>query len=200
MYFRAERNPVSLFLILSILFFGMCFGTIQADSGPSWTSCPSQEGDGVLSCRMIRPPGRTAPVEQAFRAKSAPVCDVLPTLRHMSRRVSARFSRSGSFLSAVPAILFLVPVFFHTSRFYEGIQEITGRAVIIAYIHHQDGEKPHTPFFFQNRAVYCLQTNFEMKKEKKHEYIKPDYPDCRRSRRISFHRVYSNIPFRCSRI
>lgn len=143
MYHREKRSAICFLLILSMLFFGMCFDYAQADS---FLACQEESASQAGHSYAHPVPGlrfaaSSVPSEKAYVPKTFQTGRTILAPRPSVRRAGARMCRCAGFaLIAVDVLPRLFPPA-SGSDSHSIFREIISNTIIMTYIHSQDGQK-----------------------------------------------------------
>lgn len=148
MRLNAKRNSLSLLFLFCILFLGMCFGSIPADSLLECANPVSAAAGNTFPAASIDSPGKALPAEQAFEHKTLSHSDAVLSLRHTVRKSIFRIGRGNGSVFSFSLLPPRVFTFFTCSNPHEFFHDFISTTIIISYIHQKDGQKASSPFIF----------------------------------------------------
>ena len=134
MNFGRQKKSICFLLMICMLFLGMCFENIHADSS---FSCENT----TYTISTIRSAEETTLTKQVYYeetlAKEESIMDPQQAVRRIFSRISRGISLNLAFVDILPQIS---PIFY-TSLDCELAQESSSNTIIVNYIHHKDGKK-----------------------------------------------------------
>lgn len=130
----ARQKYISLILVISMFFLGMCYGNTQADSSLMYGIIHHTDSVFVNSCVDELP-------EQPSTDTTERMVSANAYLRQEGRRINTRINHVLSCLFLVVEFLSqMFPVIFACSVLSQ-TYHAAGNYVIIRYIHEKDGKK-----------------------------------------------------------
>ena len=139
MHHCKKRNPICFLLILSMLFFGMCFDAVQTDS---FLACREECTYGAVHAAPpgLHSAGRSVSPEKAYVPETFRT-DASILAPQSSSRSGGRICRSSCIPPSATDVLPLLFPPASGSDSHVVFREIISNTVIITYIHRQDGQK-----------------------------------------------------------
>ena len=129
-----QKKSLFFFIIIFMLFLGMCVENIQADSFFSYESS-AHSASTLLSGKRI------TLTSQEYKVESYSKNDFFTNSCSVIRRPFSRSNKSTALSLLFVDILPLIFPFIQTSCDYELTDESSCSTVIIHYIHRKDGKK-----------------------------------------------------------
>lgn len=140
MYFKKYQIHICFLLIISLLLYGMCFETIQTDSSfvcSTFDKCLS----GTNTASALRSSSKAFPSEQVCTPEVPGQREIAAGIRQSARRSILKLGR-GSYYALWTGVITLQPFLaaLHSYSF-AAMHAVRSNAVILVYIHRQDGKK-----------------------------------------------------------
>lgn len=186
MYRRKFRQRLSFIFILAFLFSGICFETNKVDS-----CFATEKYDNRAVLTAVK-----ASVEQvAIKPEISSPDRLYSNLTERSRFVGRR--TTGNRLHAVLWLFVTMLMILLSLAFvigYERQSAVLSRRFIIAYIHHQDGEKASFSLYLRKTAKAA---NNIVENGEKYEFRNVDYCNCGWRSRFAFNIVPVSFTLCC---
>lgn len=140
MYFKKYQIHICFLLIISLLLCGMCFETVQTDSSfvcSTFDKCLSD----TSTASALRSSSKTFPSEQVYTPEALGQREIAAGIRQSARRSILKLGR-GSYCALWTAVITPQPFSAALrSRALTVMHAVRSNAIILVYIHHQDGKK-----------------------------------------------------------
>ena len=134
MNLKKQKKSICVLLIISMLFLGMCFESVQAGSS---FSCEST----TFTTSTIRSTERTTLTSQIYAEETLAWQDCITSFQQAVRLTFSRTTRGIALYLALVDILPQVSPIYYTSSNCELSKESSSNTIIINFIHHKDGKK-----------------------------------------------------------
>lgn len=134
MKIKKQHKSICFLLMISMLFLGMCFEDIEADSCFAYQL-------SVQTNSTLRSMQNTSLSHQSFTEETTIGQPVSAIIRQAAKRSCSRTGRNSELdLLSAEILWHNFPTFFTLSSRESGY-EIPSNTVIVDYIHHKDGKK-----------------------------------------------------------
>ncbi len=129
-----QKKSLCFFIMICMLFLGMCVEYIQTDSFFSYESS-AHSASTLLSGERI------TLTSQEYKAENISKDECFTNSSHVIRRSFNRSNKGAALSLLFVDILPLIFSFIQTSTDYELANESSCSTIIVNYIHHKDGKK-----------------------------------------------------------
>lgn len=145
---KPRKNPIRLFVLVCLLFLGICLENVQTDS---LSACVSTDLSGSLSAHpesLITSAGKTSPVWQFVPGKASSSQEAVVNIRRSFGKTYRRLNRIKYDFLCIFHTLLQNNSFIHSFLTHGIFLNFPNHIIIIRYIHLQDGKKSDLLFLY----------------------------------------------------
>lgn len=139
MQLRRQKRSICCLFLLFLMLLGMCADSVQTDSSFLCAESVSRGAERGLPL-SLRPVEDSAPIDQLYVPEGLRRCELTPALRPPRSDRKHDAGQNGRYAPAFPSPGWKQISFSHANDICIS-HEAASHAVIVSYIHRQDGQK-----------------------------------------------------------